>query len=203
MEVQTDNKETPDVRKGRAAERLLRLSRRLSDTRGQALIETAVFSCLAVFMAALAADMAWLAFAAGVMSSAARQTETYIAQGGKSTAGTSWSSSFINSRCTEATTEMQAWGGSSGPQMTVNTAAAALNASSWTYTAYCSQATWAAAPVFKPDPEAAYFQISATQITTGNGAAAKAPVAFKFPGIPFLNLPNVLYGRTVYMRVLN
>ncbi|HZC24973.1 MAG TPA: hypothetical protein VE866_16680, partial [Candidatus Binatia bacterium] len=139
-------------------ERASRWNRRLADTRGQALIETAVFSCLFVFMAAMAADAAWMAYAGAITSSAARQAAVFAAQGQKSTTGAALQNGSLYQKCTAAGNEMFEWGGNTnGPRYTINMAATGLNASSWTYYTFCSASTYYAQPPFQPDPEAAYF----------------------------------------------
>ena len=181
-------------------EKLKLWKRRLADTEGQALIETAIFSCLFVFMAAMAADAAWMAYAGAVTSSAARQAAVFAAQGQKSTAGAALNNGSLYQKCSAASNEMFEWGGyTNAPVLTINMTATSLNATSWTYYTFCSASTYYAQPPFQADPEAAYFTIDAAQINAG----FNPPVPFKFPGIKWLSVPTEIHGHPAYMRQLN
>lgn len=179
----------------RISERLNRLKVLLADTRGQALIETAIFCSIFVFMASLVADAAWMAWGAGVTSSAARSMAVLAAQGQQSLKGTPVQNSALSGKCNVANNEMSGW-----TAYTVNAAATGLNGTSWANTASCGASNSYVKQVsFQADPESAYFSINAVQVNT----QFKPPLNFSVFGIKALSIPSVLYGRPVYFRQVN
>ena len=179
----------------RISEMLNRLKALLADTRGQALIETAIFCSIFVFMASIVADAAWMAWGASVTSSAARSMAVLAAQGQQSLKGTPVQNSALSGKCNVANNEMAGW-----TAYTVNAAAAGLSGSSWSNTASCGPSNSYVRQVpFQADPEAAYFSTNAVQVNT----QFTPPVNFSVLGIKALSIPNTLYGRPVYYRQLN
>jgi|ERR1035441_6221857 Flp pilus assembly protein TadG len=167
------------------------------DVRGQALIETALFSMVLVLMLAMAANFAYVAYIAAGITSASRQASVYAAQGQQATAGNALPA--VSAACSIAANEVNGWIGLSSTNWSAYAASAAISGSSWANSSSCAGNSYSNAPAFNADPESAYFTINAVKVS----AALNPPIAFKLFGKLSLTLPTTIYGRSVYMRQLN
>ena len=167
------------------------------DVRGQALIETALFSMVLVLMLAMAANFAFVAYVGAGITSASRQAAVYASQGQQATASNSLPA--VSAACSIAANEVNGWIGLSSTNWSAYAASAAISGSSWANSSSCAGNSYSNAPAFNADPESAYFTINAVKVS----AALNPPIAFKLFGKLSLTLPTTIYGRSVYMRQLN
>jgi Flp pilus assembly protein TadG len=177
---------------------IIQIANRLNqDTKGQALIEAALFSMIVVMMLCMAADFAYVAYVGTSITSASRQASTYAAQGQQAVLGNALPA--VNAACSVAANELNGWMNLSGSDWSAYAASGSINGSSWTNASACAGNSFAQPPAFNADPESAYF----TSTSVSVNSALNLPVNFAFFGKKSLSLPKIVYGRTVYMRQLN
>ena len=167
------------------------------DTRGQALVETAVFSCFLVLIAAMSGNFAYVAYVNAGIASASRQAATYAAQGQQATRGNALPA--VSAACSIAANEMNGWTGLSSSRWDASAASSSLNGASWSSTSSCAGNSYASSPPFQADPEKAYFTTNAVSVN----AAITPVIPLKLFGKMMLTLPGSMNGRPVYFRQLN
>jgi hypothetical protein len=168
------------------------------DARGQALIETALFSMVLVLMMALAANFAYVVYIGSGITSAGRQAATYAAQGQQAAVGSA--PPAVSAACQIAANEVNGWAGLSSTNWGAYAASSALGGSSWANTSSCAGNSNFTAPAYNADPESAYFSANAVKVS----ATPSPLVNFSLLGKKASTIqPSATYGRIVYMRQLN
>jgi len=168
------------------------------DARGQALIETALFSMVLVLMMALAANFAYVVYIGAGITSAGRQAATYASQGQQAAAGSALPA--VSAACQIAANEVNGWAGMSSTNWGAYSASSALGGSSWANTSSCAGNSNFTAPAYNADPESAYFSANAVKVS----ATPSPLVNFSLLGKKASTIqPSATYGRIVYMRQLN
>jgi Flp pilus assembly protein TadG len=169
----------------------------LRDTRGQALIETAIFSTVVAILLTMFANFSYMAYVQSTVVSANRQAAVYAAQGQKST--TAAALPTPSTVCTVSSNEMNGWLLTSSSKWGSYVAQSALNGGSWSSTSSCAGNAYSVAPTFNADPEKAYFTNAA--VTTN--AALTQPINLTLFGKTIFTMPATMYGRTLYSRQQN
>jgi hypothetical protein len=168
-----------------------------TDTCGQALVETTLFSVILTVMLAFSANFAYMEYLNAGITSAARQAAMFGAQGQQAAAGNSLPTQAAT--CAAAVNEVNGWLAITNSNWSASTSSTTVGGSSWTQTTGCVNGR-AFSPAFTADPEAAAGNFTSSVFTTGAGY--NAPIGLSLFGnkaVPSLQGMS----RSVYMRQLN